>query len=181
MRGLVAAKPGHHAGNRPADLLLTRDGYRLARPSPARPSNTGAGPAAGEKGRDALRPSPFTSHQCGKQRAADTARPKARGCTVSPGSPAKAINGYVKAAGEGQAFWFLNTQAQLSVLEHRVPPGFAPPPHVHLDSDEAFFICPSPPRPNPLASPRSLPRTYSRSGPASTPPDAAHGRYSRWR
>jgi len=55
------------------------------------------------------------------------------------------------AADEGQAFWFLNTltiikvgsddsQAHLSVLEHRVPPGFAPPPHVHLHSDEAFLI-----------------------------------------
>jgi mannose-6-phosphate isomerase-like protein (cupin superfamily) len=70
---------------------------------------------------------------------------------VSPDSQTKAISGYVKTADEGQAFWFLNTltiikvgsddsQAHLSVLEHRVPPGFAPPPHVHLHSDEAFLI-----------------------------------------
>ena len=70
---------------------------------------------------------------------------------MSPDSQAKVISSYVKAAGEGRAFWFLNTlsiikvgsddsQAQLSVLEHRVPPGFAPPPHVHLHSDEAFLI-----------------------------------------
>lgn len=70
---------------------------------------------------------------------------------MSPDSQIKAISGYVKTADEGQAFWFLNTltiikvgsddsQAHLSVLEHRVPPGFAPPPHVHLHSDEAFLI-----------------------------------------
>jgi hypothetical protein len=71
---------------------------------------------------------------------------------VSPDRQAKAISGYVKAAGgEGQAFWFLNTltlikvgsddsQAELSVLGHRVPPGFAPPPHIHLHSEQAFLI-----------------------------------------
>jgi quercetin dioxygenase-like cupin family protein len=55
------------------------------------------------------------------------------------------------AADEGQAFWFLNTltinkvghrdtEGRLSIVDHRVPAGFAPPPHVHRDSDEAFFI-----------------------------------------
>jgi quercetin dioxygenase-like cupin family protein len=59
--------------------------------------------------------------------------------------------GFVLAADEGQAFWFLNTltinkvgsddtEGRLSVVEHRVPPGFAPPPHIHLASDEALFI-----------------------------------------
>lgn len=59
--------------------------------------------------------------------------------------------GFVMAADEGQAFWFLNTltinkvrnddsQGQLSIVDHRVPPGFAPPPHVHEASDEAFLV-----------------------------------------
>jgi quercetin dioxygenase-like cupin family protein len=59
--------------------------------------------------------------------------------------------GFVLAADEGQAFWFLNTltinkvgsddsQGQLSIVDHRVPPGFAPPPHFHEASDEAFLV-----------------------------------------
>jgi quercetin dioxygenase-like cupin family protein len=59
--------------------------------------------------------------------------------------------GLVMAADEGQAFWFLNTltinkvrsddsQGQLSIVDHRVPAGFAPPPHIHEASDEAFLV-----------------------------------------
>jgi quercetin dioxygenase-like cupin family protein len=59
--------------------------------------------------------------------------------------------GFVIAADEGQAFWFLNTltinkvrsddsQGQLSIADHRVPAGFAPPPHIHQVSDEAFLV-----------------------------------------
>jgi quercetin dioxygenase-like cupin family protein len=59
--------------------------------------------------------------------------------------------GFVLAADEGQAFWFLNTltinkvgggdsQGRLSIVDHRVPAGFAPPPHVHEASDEAFLV-----------------------------------------
>jgi quercetin dioxygenase-like cupin family protein len=59
--------------------------------------------------------------------------------------------GFVLAADEGQAFWFLNTltinkvgsdhsQGQLSIVDHRVPPGFAPPPHIHQAQDEAFLV-----------------------------------------
>jgi mannose-6-phosphate isomerase-like protein (cupin superfamily) len=62
-----------------------------------------------------------------------------------------AKDGFVVAAGEGQAFWFLNTltinkigatdtEGRLSIVDHRVPPGFAPPPHVHQGSDEALFV-----------------------------------------
>ena len=58
-------------------------------------------------------------------------------------------SGFVVAADEGQPFWFLNTLTitkvgsdqcggQLSIVDHRVPPGFAPPPHVHHHSDEAL-------------------------------------------
>jgi mannose-6-phosphate isomerase-like protein (cupin superfamily) len=60
-------------------------------------------------------------------------------------------SGFVVAADEGQPFWFLNTLTitklgsdqcggQMSILDHRVPPGFAPPPHLHHHSDEALLI-----------------------------------------
>jgi quercetin dioxygenase-like cupin family protein len=59
--------------------------------------------------------------------------------------------GFVMAADDGQAFWFLNTltinkvgsgdsRGLLSIVDHRVPAGFAPPPHVHEASDEAFLV-----------------------------------------
>jgi quercetin dioxygenase-like cupin family protein len=59
--------------------------------------------------------------------------------------------GLVMAANDGQAFWFLNTltinkirgndsEGRLSIVDHRVPPGFAPPPHIHEASDEAFLV-----------------------------------------
>ena len=59
--------------------------------------------------------------------------------------------GFVMAPDEGQAFWFLNTltinkvrsddsQGQLSIVDHRVPAGFAPPPHIHQASDEALLV-----------------------------------------
>jgi quercetin dioxygenase-like cupin family protein len=60
-------------------------------------------------------------------------------------------NGFVVAADEGEAFWFLNTltinkvgaedsEGRLSIVDHRVPPGFAPPPHIHEVSDEVFLV-----------------------------------------
>ena len=59
--------------------------------------------------------------------------------------------GFVMAADDGQAYWFLNTltinkvrsddtQGQLSIVDHRVPAGFAPPPHIHEVSDEALLV-----------------------------------------
>jgi quercetin dioxygenase-like cupin family protein len=59
--------------------------------------------------------------------------------------------GFVLASDEGPAFWFLNTltinkvgsehsNGQLSIVDHRVPQGFAPPPHVHQVSDEAILV-----------------------------------------
>lgn len=59
--------------------------------------------------------------------------------------------GFVLAADEGQAFWFLNTltinkisnddsEGRLSIVDHRMPPGFAPPPHIHKATDEALLI-----------------------------------------
>jgi len=69
---------------------------------------------------------------------------------MNSGNPA-AADGFVMAADEGRAFWFLNTltinkvgsddsQGRLSISDHRVPAGFAPPPHVHDTSDEALFV-----------------------------------------
>ena len=69
---------------------------------------------------------------------------------MSPDSHA-ARNGFALAADEGQAFWFLNTltinkagaadtEGRLSIVDHRVPPGFAPPPHIHQASDEVFLV-----------------------------------------
>ena len=60
-------------------------------------------------------------------------------------------SGFVVTADEGQPFWFLNTLTitkvgsdqcggQMSIVDHRVPPGFAPPPHVHHHSDEALLV-----------------------------------------
>ena len=60
-------------------------------------------------------------------------------------------NRFVRTADEGQAFWFLNTltinkvgaaetEGRLSIVDHRVPPGFAPPPHIHQASDETFLV-----------------------------------------
>ena len=60
-------------------------------------------------------------------------------------------SGFVMAADEGEAFWFLNTltinkvssgdtEGRLCIVDHRVPPGFAPPPHIHQASDEALFV-----------------------------------------
>ena len=69
---------------------------------------------------------------------------------MNPYGPA-AKSGFVLAADEGQAFWFLNTltidkvgatdaEGRLSIVDHRVPPGFAPPPHIHQASDKTFLI-----------------------------------------
>ena len=60
-------------------------------------------------------------------------------------------NGVVLTADEGQAFWFLSTltinkvgerdtMGGFTILDHRCPAGFAPPPHIHRDTDEALYI-----------------------------------------
>ena len=66
-------------------------------------------------------------------------------------SEAPTGNGLVLTADEGQAFWFLNTltiskvegidtRGGFSVLDHRCPAGYAPPPHIHRGTDEAFYV-----------------------------------------
>ena len=60
-------------------------------------------------------------------------------------------SGFVLADDDGEPFWFLNTltitkvgaghsQGQLSIVDHRMPPGFAPPPHIHQETDEALLV-----------------------------------------
>ena len=57
----------------------------------------------------------------------------------------------VLADDDGEPFWFLNTltinklggddtQGGFSVVDHRMPAGFAPPPHLHHGTDEAFYV-----------------------------------------
>ncbi|MEJ7833635.1 MAG: cupin domain-containing protein [Nocardioides sp.] len=69
----------------------------------------------------------------------------------SPGSMEAGAAGFVLAADEGDAYWWLGSlsinkvrsqdaQGGLSIVDHRVPAGFSPPPHIHHGVDEAFFI-----------------------------------------
>lgn len=65
--------------------------------------------------------------------------------------PTPSPHGFVLGPDEGEPYWFLNTltinkiggvhtHGGLSVVEHRMPAGFAPPPHVHHGIDEAFYV-----------------------------------------
>ena len=58
---------------------------------------------------------------------------------------------YVLEAGEGSSLWFLGTlqtyKAQgshtrnaFTVVECLLPPGFGPPPHIHHQEEEAFYL-----------------------------------------
>ena len=57
----------------------------------------------------------------------------------------------VLAAGMGEAIWFLGTVVTIktageetdeaySIAEHLAPAGFSPPPHIHRNEDEAFYV-----------------------------------------
>lgn len=59
--------------------------------------------------------------------------------------------GYHLAVNEGDAYDFLNTLSlvkasgvatnnSLAVVEQRLPAGFSPPPHIHHNEDEAFYL-----------------------------------------
>lgn len=65
--------------------------------------------------------------------------------TTNTGKP------YALAPGEGESSWFLGTlmtvkatgaqtNGTLGLIEQILPPGFAPPPHVHHNEDELFYI-----------------------------------------
>ena len=60
-------------------------------------------------------------------------------------------NGFVVLEDEGDPYWFLNTltitkigshhtQGDFSLVDHRMPAGFSPPPHIHHGTDEAFYV-----------------------------------------
>ena len=62
-----------------------------------------------------------------------------------------AAEGFVLAADEGDAFWWLGSltinkvgaaasRGGLSIVDHRVPAGYSPPRHIHHGQDEIFFI-----------------------------------------
>ena len=61
------------------------------------------------------------------------------------------LSGFHLAVDEGDAYDFLNTLSivkasgaatnnGLAVVEQRLPAGFSPPPHIHHNEDEAFYI-----------------------------------------
>lgn len=59
--------------------------------------------------------------------------------------------GFVLGPDEGDAYWWLgsltltkvtrnSSQGSLDIVDHRVPAGYAPPPHIHSNQDEVFYI-----------------------------------------
>ena len=61
------------------------------------------------------------------------------------------FDGFLLPPDQGEAFWFLGTlmtvkagsketNGGFTLIECVAPPGFAPPPHVHRDEDEAFYL-----------------------------------------
>ena len=59
--------------------------------------------------------------------------------------------GFVLGPDDGDAYWWLGSltltkvgrdasQGAMDIVDHRVPPGYAPPLHVHRDQDEVFYI-----------------------------------------
>lgn len=63
----------------------------------------------------------------------------------APGNP------YARTRDEGDAVWFLGTLMTVKatgaetggafgLIEQVLPPGFAPPPHIHHNEDEAFYL-----------------------------------------
>lgn len=61
------------------------------------------------------------------------------------------VSPLIRRAGEGEGIWFLNTlftvkagadeaEGAFTFMEQHCPPGFAPPPHVHHDETEAFYM-----------------------------------------
>ena len=61
------------------------------------------------------------------------------------------FDGFLVHPDEGEAFWFLGTlmtvkagtketNGGFTLIESVSPPGFAPPPHIHREEDEAFYL-----------------------------------------
>ena len=67
------------------------------------------------------------------------------------GNPPPVTAGFMLDADAGEAYWWLGsltinkvrgqaTHGGIDVVDHRVPPGYAPPRHIHRDQDEIFFV-----------------------------------------
>jgi len=63
-------------------------------------------------------------------------------------SPAR---GFVLAPDDGEAYWWLGSltlikvganasRGAMDIVDHRVPPGYSPPVHVHSEQDEVFYV-----------------------------------------
>jgi quercetin dioxygenase-like cupin family protein len=59
--------------------------------------------------------------------------------------------GFVLGPDDGEAYWWLgsltlnkvtraSTDGNVDIVDHRVPPGYAPPPHIHRNQDEIFYV-----------------------------------------
>lgn len=66
-----------------------------------------------------------------------------------PGGTAR--RGFVLGPDDGDGYWWLgstsivklaatSSRGSVDVVDHRVPAGYAPPPHVHSESDEIFYL-----------------------------------------
>jgi mannose-6-phosphate isomerase-like protein (cupin superfamily) len=64
---------------------------------------------------------------------------------------APATRGFVLGPDDGTPYWWLDTltltkvtgpaaRGSMDIVDHRVPAGYAPPPHVHTDQDEVFYV-----------------------------------------
>jgi quercetin dioxygenase-like cupin family protein len=72
--------------------------------------------------------------------------------TKSEATPLGAVGkGFVLGPDDGDAYWWLgsltlnkvtrtSTAGNVDIVDHRVPPGYAPPPHIHRDQDEIFYV-----------------------------------------
>lgn len=67
------------------------------------------------------------------------------------GAPTPQYRGRVFGPNDGEAYHWLGsltltkvtgamTRGGLDIVDHRVPAGYAPPPHVHRDQDEVFYL-----------------------------------------
>lgn len=63
----------------------------------------------------------------------------------------KTRQGFVLGPDVGDAYWWLGsltlnkvtrheTDGAMDIVDHRVPAGYAPPPHIHSDQDEVFYV-----------------------------------------
>ena len=67
--------------------------------------------------------------------------------SASTGPP----RGFVLGPDDGEAYWWLGsltlskvtpdaTGGAMDIVDHRVPAGYAPPPHIHSAQDEVFYV-----------------------------------------